>query len=344
MNAQHCFLRYAVVTGSNKGIGFEVCRQLASSGIFVVLTARDEKKGLEALQKLKDCGVSGDLLGFHQLDVVDPHSVANLADFVKIHFGKLDILVNNAGISGIVYTPDNFRRGVELSGDWPVCDSILENFLKNYSTVQFLSIEYDSLLGLMVHKSCVHSMQPDGKEVRWNEMVSQNLDLAEQCLKTNYYGAKGMVEALAPLLQSSDSATIVNVSSGLGLLKNIPNQWAKGLLSDAENLSEERVDEVGKQFLKDFKEGLLEANGWPQYFSTYIVAKACMNAYTRVLAKKHPSFRINAVAPGFCKTDITLNLGSLTAAQGAEYVVRAALLPKDGPSGCLFNMQEMSSF
>lgn len=295
--------RYAVVTGANKGIGFEVCKQLASNGIFVVLTARDEKKGLEALQELKDCGVSGDLLGFHQLDVVDPLSVANLADFVKTQFGKLDILVNNAGISGIVYTPDNFRRGVELSGDWP-----------------------------------------DGKEVCWNEMVTQNFDLAEQCLKTNYYGAKGMVEAFAPLLQSSDSATIVNVSSGLGLLMNIPNQWAKELLSDAENLSEERVDEVGKQFLKDFKDGLLEANGWPQSLSTYIVAKACMNAYTRILAKKLPSFRINAVAPGFCKTDITLNLGPLTAAQGAKYVVRAALLPKDGPSGCLFNMQEMSSF
>ncbi|CAH9107478.1 unnamed protein product [Cuscuta europaea] len=86
--------RYALVTGANKGIGFEVCRQLASSGIFVLLTARDEKRGLEAVQKLKDCGISDDLLGFHQLDVVDPHSVASLAEFVKAQYGKLDILVN----------------------------------------------------------------------------------------------------------------------------------------------------------------------------------------------------------------------------------------------------------
>ncbi|CAH9104296.1 unnamed protein product [Cuscuta epithymum] len=297
--------RYALVTGANKGIGFEVCRQLASNGIFVLLTARDEKRGLESVQKLKGCGISDDLLGFHQLDVVDPHSVASLAEFVKTQYGKLDILVNNAGVGGIVYNPVNFRRGVELCGDWP-----------------------------------------DGKEISWNEMASQSFDLAEQCLETNYYGAKRVVKALTPILQASDSATVVNVSAALGVLQNIPNEWAKWLLSDAENhLSEERVDEVGKQFLMDFRDDLLETKGWPLQVSAYIVAKACINAYTRILAKTHPSFRVNAISPGFCKTDITNNLGPLTAAQGAEYVVRLALLPKDGPSGCFFNMtKELPSF
>ncbi|XP_052171667.1 (+)-neomenthol dehydrogenase-like [Diospyros lotus] len=84
--------RYAVVTGSNKGIGFEICRQLACNGVLVVLTARDEKKGLEAVEKLKGCGLS-DLVFFHQLDVVDPSSVASLVDFIKTKFGRLDILV-----------------------------------------------------------------------------------------------------------------------------------------------------------------------------------------------------------------------------------------------------------
>ncbi|XP_028115996.1 (+)-neomenthol dehydrogenase-like [Camellia sinensis] len=84
--------RYAVVTGSNKGIGFEICRQLASKGIIVVLTARDEKKGFEALEKLKSDGLS-DHVVFCQLDVVDPSSVASLADFIKSKFGRLDILV-----------------------------------------------------------------------------------------------------------------------------------------------------------------------------------------------------------------------------------------------------------
>ncbi|MFQ6663637.1 hypothetical protein Gotur_031078, partial [Gossypium turneri] len=82
---------YEIVTGANKGIGLEICKQLAQNGITVVLTARDEKRGLEALESLKHSGLS-DYLIFHQLDVTDPESIASLADFVKKQFGKLDIL------------------------------------------------------------------------------------------------------------------------------------------------------------------------------------------------------------------------------------------------------------
>ncbi|XP_065864694.1 (+)-neomenthol dehydrogenase-like [Euphorbia lathyris] len=154
-----------------------------------------------------------------------------------------------------------------------------------------------------------------------------------------------MFEALAPHLQLSDSARIVNISSSLGLLKNIPNQWAKGLLSDDNNLIGERVDEVVNQFLKDFKDGLLETKGWPIHTSAYIISKAAISAYTRILAKKYPSFLVNSVCPGFCKTDITTNLGTLTSAQGAENVVRLALLSKDeSTSGCFFREKQMADF
>ena len=84
--------RYAVVTGANKGIGLEVVKELASNGVKVILTARDEKRGLEAFEKLKECGLPG-LVVFHQLDVADSSSIASLVDFVKSQFGKLDILV-----------------------------------------------------------------------------------------------------------------------------------------------------------------------------------------------------------------------------------------------------------
>jgi len=80
------------VTGANKGIGLEIVRQLASAGIKVLLTARNEKKGLQALETLKDSGLSH-LVLFHQVDVADATNVASLADFVKSKFGKLDILV-----------------------------------------------------------------------------------------------------------------------------------------------------------------------------------------------------------------------------------------------------------
>jgi len=58
----------------------------------VVLTARDEKRGLEAVEKLKQLSLPG-LVVFHQLDVIDHASIRSFVDFIKNQFGKLDILV-----------------------------------------------------------------------------------------------------------------------------------------------------------------------------------------------------------------------------------------------------------
>uniref|UniRef100_A0A2N9IB04 Uncharacterized protein n=1 Tax=Fagus sylvatica TaxID=28930 RepID=A0A2N9IB04_FAGSY len=98
--------RIAIVTGANKGIGFEICKQLASNGVRVVLTARDVRRGNEAVEKLKAAGCSD--VFFHQLDVMDPTSIPALVDFIKTQFGKLDILVmqlihlNFGGILSVV--------------------------------------------------------------------------------------------------------------------------------------------------------------------------------------------------------------------------------------------------
>ncbi|CAN6711113.1 unnamed protein product [Malus baccata var. baccata] len=289
--------RYAVVTGANKGIGFGTVKQLASNGIVVVLTARDEKRGLEALEKLKDFGIS-DLVVFHQLDVTDSVSAARLADFVKTQFGKLDILVNNAAVVGSIVTPEDF---------------------KSASSGKRL------------------------EEINWSEIPTiPNDEVAEQCLKTNYYGTKSVTEALLPLLQLSDSPRIVNVSSGVGKLMNFPNGWAKEVLSDAERLTEEKIDSVLIRFLEDLKKG--DTKIWSPIFPPYTVSKAALNAYTRILAKKYPNFCINCVSPGFVKTDITFNVGILTIDEGAESLVRLALLPNGGPTGLYFDQKEVASF
>lgn len=87
--------RVAAVTGGNRGIGLEACRQLAQQDIRVILTARQIAGGKAAAQKLADQGL--DVI-FHQLDVTDPVSVDNFVKFINIEIGRLDILVNNAGI------------------------------------------------------------------------------------------------------------------------------------------------------------------------------------------------------------------------------------------------------
>jgi (+)-neomenthol dehydrogenase len=65
---------------------------LASKGITVVLTARDENRGLQAVEKLKQLSLTG-LVLFHQLDVTDYTSIRSFVDFIHNQFGKLDILV-----------------------------------------------------------------------------------------------------------------------------------------------------------------------------------------------------------------------------------------------------------
>jgi (+)-neomenthol dehydrogenase len=116
------------------------------------------------------------------------------------------------------------------------------------------------------------------------------------------------------------------------------------VLGDGESLTEERVDKVLSEFLKDFKEDSLETKGWPGYYSAYIVSKAALNAYTRIVAKKYPSFRINCVCPGYIKSDFNQNQGFLTIDEGAESIVRLALLPNDGPSGFFFSRNEVFNF
>ncbi|KAG0577436.1 hypothetical protein KC19_5G155800 [Ceratodon purpureus] len=86
----------AVVTGANKGIGFEFTRQLAKNGITTVLTARDEGRGKEAVEALRREGLD---VTFHPLDVHSDESARTLANWVKQTYGGLDILVNNAGVA-----------------------------------------------------------------------------------------------------------------------------------------------------------------------------------------------------------------------------------------------------
>jgi NAD(P)-dependent dehydrogenase (short-subunit alcohol dehydrogenase family) len=84
----------AVVTGANRGIGLEVCRQLAATDYAVVLGSRDEGKGRKAVASLGDLGN----VFLRQLDVSDDESVNAAASWVEERFGRCDALVNNAAI------------------------------------------------------------------------------------------------------------------------------------------------------------------------------------------------------------------------------------------------------
>jgi len=88
--------KIALITGANKGIGFEVSKQIARTGVTVLMGARNKALGEEAVAKLVAEGLDARFL---HLDITDAATVAGAAAKIEADFGHLDILVNNAGIA-----------------------------------------------------------------------------------------------------------------------------------------------------------------------------------------------------------------------------------------------------
>ncbi|MCX5691330.1 MAG: SDR family oxidoreductase [Planctomycetota bacterium] len=86
--------KIALITGANKGIGFETAKQLGAMGVHVLIGARDAARGNEAVARLAAEKISAEYV---QLEVTSESSVAAAADRVRQRHGRLDILVNNAG-------------------------------------------------------------------------------------------------------------------------------------------------------------------------------------------------------------------------------------------------------
>lgn len=89
--------RVALVTGANKGIGFEIARNLSSAGCTVLLGARNAERGQEAVRRLEESGLSD--VHFVEIDVTRQDTVNVAAQRIESEHGRLDILVNNAGVN-----------------------------------------------------------------------------------------------------------------------------------------------------------------------------------------------------------------------------------------------------
>jgi len=126
----------AVVTGANRGIGMEICRQLAHKDVTVILTARDEVKGEAATSILakENCDVQ-----FYQLDITCADQIQKLIDYVQSKFQRLDILVNNAGVyldqelSPLSINADTIRQSIEtdVCGTFSMSKAVIPLMKKN---------------------------------------------------------------------------------------------------------------------------------------------------------------------------------------------------------------------
>lgn len=112
--------RICLVSGGNRGIGFETCHQLAQLGHTVILTARNSTKGQVAVKQLRE-KKDFDII-FYQMDVSNQDSIDDVHDNIIQHFGRLDVLVNNAGI---LY--DTWQKAIDI--DFEIVNQALETNL-----------------------------------------------------------------------------------------------------------------------------------------------------------------------------------------------------------------------
>jgi NAD(P)-dependent dehydrogenase (short-subunit alcohol dehydrogenase family) len=249
----------ALVTGGNRGLGLETCRQLADRGYRVLLTARSAQDGEAAAAGLER---NGSLVGFRPLDVNDEASINALADSLAEDRIGLDVLVNNAAIS-------------------------LDGF---------------------------------------DEAVARNT------VRTNFLGPMRVTDALLPHLH--DGGNLVMVSSGAGELTGFSAKLRKAFLDPA--LTRAGLVALTEEFVASVADGTYQRKGWPG--SAYKVSKAALNALTRIIAGElgPRGIRVNAVCPGWVKTDMGGPHASRTVTEGARSIVWAATLGDDGPSGGFF--------
>ena len=204
-----------LVTGANKGIGYEICRQLARLGGRVFLGARDAGRGEAALEQLKTENPAANI-EFLPLDVANTASVDEAVATLGAKTSSLDVLINNAGVL-------DDRDGTILETD---------------------------------------------------------LALLRRTLETNALGPLYLTRKLVPLLAASaGGGRIINVSSGLGQLHDMSNEYP-----------------------------------------AYSLSKAMLNAITLQFADalKSKNIAVNAISPGWVRTEMGGEGASLSVEEGAD--------------------------
>lgn len=195
-------MKTILVTGGNRGIGLEICRQLDELGHRVIMGSRDLTKGEMAARS-----ISSRVLA-RQLDVTDEQSIQNLYRSLESEAEKLDVLINNAGIGTRFEQNDN---------------SVLAR-LKNVMETRFTGA-----WNIVQKVKPVFKMA--GVSIPLKGAKSVSLSSVRQVMETNFYGPWRMVQVFLPLLLKSEEGRIINISSGMGELKSLAGDYPAYRLS-----------------------------------------------------------------------------------------------------------------
>lgn len=265
-------MRTVLITGANRGIGFEICRQLDGLGFQVILTSRNLEKGLKASMSLSENVI------VKQLDVTNEDSIAKLFEYVNSEIGKLDVLINNAGLGNA-----NQNNPI-ISG---IKSRLRQNFNGLYQMVKMASP--------LLKKVGIISHSPRAGTVLLNDV--------KKIMDTNFYGAWRMIQVFTPLLTKSDDGRIINISSGMGELKTLTG-----------------------------------------FYPGYSMSKASLNALTIMFSNElaDSTVKVNAMCPGWVKTDMGGADAPRSVSEGAETAVWLAIEQHIPTGKFLRDKQEIS--
>ena len=224
-------MKTVLVTGGNRGIGLEICRQLDEHGHTVILGSRDLGKGKVAARSFSNNVI------VRQLDVTDEESINNLYRFMKTDFGRLDVLINNAG------------TGANHTGSESVVASGVKNILeKNFSG----ALQMARVVKPLLQKAGIGA----------GRKTAENISLmsVKQVMEINFYGPWRMIQAFLPLLLKSEEGRIINMSSGMGELKSLTGKYP------GYSLSKSSLNALTIMFSNELKEKGIKVNamcpGW----------------------------------------------------------------------------------
>lgn len=181
----------ALVTGANRGIGFEICRQLAERNFVVLLTARDAAKANSAAKKLAKVGAVEPLA----LDVASASSIKKAVAEVASGYGRLDVLVNNAGINY-----DTWETVENANIDGTVMETITTNLLGPWRVCQvFLPLLRKSPAGRIVNVSSESgSLASMGAGPPAYQVTKAALNALTRTLAGELRGSRVLVNAVCP--------------------------------------------------------------------------------------------------------------------------------------------------
>ena len=153
-------------------------------------------------------------------------------------------------------------------------------------------------------------------------------DIAYTTLSTNFYSTVKVTDCLVPYIK--ETGHIINISSRLGHASHITNEFLRTKVLNV--LTREELFALAEDFLEGVKLGNHSERGW--HNNTYSVSKILLNCYTRILSKE-VGMMVNAVSPGWVRTDMTGSHAALSPFEGAETPLFLARL-QNYQTGCFW--------